>query len=156
MLRFSLSLFLSLPPPPTALGCTLSLLKKQWSSFFFSMLLSSFPNTICWRYCPFPIGYPFLLCWRLIYHIVVALFLVFYSVPLICDYVCAGTTLFWLASKEWMGEPGNKRRNKKVEANENETTEVQNIWDASKVVLSVKLQQYRPISRSKTNLKSTT
>ena len=55
-----------------------------------------------------------------------------------------------------MGQPGNKRRNKKVETNENETTEVQNIWDASKVVLSVKLQQYRPISRSKTNLKSTT
>ena len=34
------------------------------------MLMTSFPNSICWRGCLFSMGYSFLLCPRLIGHIV--------------------------------------------------------------------------------------
>jgi len=61
------------------------------------MLLSQFPNTVCWRDCLFPIRYSFLLCQRLIDYIVVGSFLgfLFCSINL-CVCFCASTILFWL------------------------------------------------------------
>ena len=64
---------------------------------FFGIYLSSFYNTIYWRYCHFPIVYSCLCCCSLIDHISVSLFLGF----LLCFidlHVCftISTILFWL------------------------------------------------------------
>ena len=62
------------------------------------MHLSSFPSITCWRDCLFPIFYSCLLCWRLIDHRYLALFLgslFFCSIgPGVC--FCTCTTLSWL------------------------------------------------------------
>ena len=61
------------------------------------MWLSNFPNTTCWRDCLFPIVYSCLLCWRVIIHRCVGLFLgsLLCSIdPYVC--FCASTKLFWL------------------------------------------------------------
>ena len=63
------------------------------SSFY--VYLSSFPNTICWRACLFPIEYSCLLCHRLIDHTVMGWFLgsAFCSINT-CACFCASTILF--------------------------------------------------------------
>ena len=82
--NFILSLFLCM-----VRGCVLtSLIYRQ---------LSNFPSTTCWGDGLFPILYSCLLCWRLIDHQCVGLFLgcLFCSIdPYVC--FCTNTTLFWL------------------------------------------------------------
>ena len=68
---------------------------RKWSISFFGMLLSSFPNTIYWRDILFPTAYSFLLCGRLIDHIVMDLFLGFLFCSMdLCVYFCVSTILF--------------------------------------------------------------
>ena len=61
------------------------------------MQLSNFPSTTCWRHCLFPIVYSCLLCWRLIDHRCVGLFLgsLFCSIDVYVCF-CTNTMLFWL------------------------------------------------------------
>ena len=62
------------------------------------MQLSSFPSTTCWRDCLFPILYSCLLCWRLIDHRCLGLFLGCLFCHTDVCYVCffTSTTLSWL------------------------------------------------------------
>ena len=72
----------------------------MWGSVLTSwiwMQLSSFPSTAYWRDCPFFYWYSYLLCWRLIDHRCMSLFLgsLFCSLdPCVC--FCVSTMLFWL------------------------------------------------------------
>jgi len=48
----------------------------RWGSiYFFCMWISSFPSTFYWRNYPFPIVYPWHLCWKLVDSVCVGLFL---------------------------------------------------------------------------------
>ena len=62
---------------------------------FFCMLMFSFPNTIYWR--DFFSLYIFLLCWRLIDHIMWVYFWIFLFCSIdLCVYFCASAVLFGL------------------------------------------------------------
>ena len=64
----------------------------------FCTLISSFPSTVCWRDCPFPIERTWHPYWKSFDHICKGLFLgsLFCSIGLYVLYVClyASTTLF--------------------------------------------------------------
>ena len=71
-----------------------------WGCVLVSLIyiqLSSFPSTTCWRDCLFPILYSCLICWGLINHRWLGLFLGSLFC-FICPYVCfcTSTTLSWL------------------------------------------------------------
>jgi len=70
---------------------------RQWSSFIFCMWLSSVPNAIYWKNCPFPSVYSWLLCQKLIDHRNVSLFMdsLFCSIDL-CVHFYTINILFWL------------------------------------------------------------
>ena len=70
------------------------------------MQLSSILNTICWRDCPFPIVYSFLLCQKLIDHIVVGCLWVFYLVALIFVSIFILFSWLQLCSITWNLELG--------------------------------------------------
>ena len=56
-------------------AATLQKEKATHSSILFGLLISSFPNTICWRHCLFSIAYSWHPCQRSVDHIHMNLFL---------------------------------------------------------------------------------
>ena len=62
-----------------------------------------------------------------------------------------------LLKSPWVNEEIKKGIKKYLEVNDNEDTTIQNLWDAKKQFLEGNSeQQYRPSSKKKKNLKSTT